>query len=139
MNFVSCEFKNSSGELKYTMSGKYLEKLVAKNVDTSETWTEYENYKFPSLYQDKTKIFGMNLFALQMNYLPPSLQEKLPPTDSRLRPDIRAWENGQIDLAQEMLDKMADNQRKRRAQLKEKFKEEGKEFDPKDERKWYNS
>ena len=41
----------------------------------------------------------MNNFALQLNLLPDKLMKKLPPTDSRLRPDIRAWENGEADLA----------------------------------------
>jgi len=34
-----------------------------------------------------------------LNYLPDSLRPKLPPTDSRFRPDQRAWEQGNSDLA----------------------------------------
>jgi hypothetical protein len=49
-----------------------------------------ENYK---------KQYCMNTFAIQLNLLPSNLKLKLPPTDSRLRPDLRAWENGDADLA----------------------------------------
>jgi len=34
-----------------------------------------------------------------LNYLSDGLKEKLPPTDSRLRPDQRALENGETELA----------------------------------------
>lgn len=36
----------------------------------------------------KSELFyGFTEFAMQLNYLPDSLKHKLPPTDSRLRPD----------------------------------------------------
>jgi hypothetical protein len=82
-------------------------------------------------------MFGMSILALQLNDMPDKLKDKLPPTDSRRREDMRAWENGDADLAQKLLDKQVQNQRKRRATLKQQFKEEGKELDTKDERKWF--
>jgi hypothetical protein len=39
------------------------------------------------------------MLAFQVNYLSENLKSKLPPTDSRFRPDVRAWENGQIEEA----------------------------------------
>ena len=44
-------------------------------------------------------MYNFTLFALQLNYLPPSLKEKLPPTDTRFRPDQRALEEGNLILA----------------------------------------
>ena len=44
-------------------------------------------------------MYHFTKFALQLNYLPDSLKEKLPPTDSRFRPDQRALENGNTELA----------------------------------------
>lgn len=41
----------------------------------------------------------MNLISLQINKISDTLKQKLPPTDSRLRPDIRALENAQVELA----------------------------------------
>jgi hypothetical protein len=49
----------------------------------------------------KKEMFNMNFHALQLNLLSDSLRSKLPPTDSRLRPDIKAWENGIMDIATE--------------------------------------
>ena len=38
-------------------------------------------------------------FTLQLNHLPDDLRSKLPPTDSRLRPDMRELENGDMEAA----------------------------------------
>lgn len=38
-------------------------------------------------------------FAMQLNNLPEDLKKRLPISDSRLRPDQRALENGEYDLA----------------------------------------
>ncbi|KAE8717516.1 Oxysterol-binding protein-related protein 2A [Hibiscus syriacus] len=40
--------------------------------------------------------YNLTSFAITLNELTPGLQEKLPPTDSRLRPDQRHLENGGI-------------------------------------------
>lgn len=42
----------------------------------------------------------MTHFSLQLNYLTKELENILPPTDSRRRPDQRALENGDLVLAQ---------------------------------------
>ena len=44
-------------------------------------------------------MYGMSHFSLQMNYFPKRLQNILPPTDTRRRPDQRALENGDMDTA----------------------------------------
>lgn len=41
-----------------------------------------------------------NPFTLLINHLDDELKEYLPPTDSRLRGDIREYENGNIDQAE---------------------------------------
>jgi len=38
-------------------------------------------------------------FAMQLNYIPKNLEKNLPPTDARFRPDQRALENGDYELA----------------------------------------
>ncbi|XP_052209858.1 oxysterol-binding protein-related protein 2A isoform X2 [Diospyros lotus] len=43
--------------------------------------------------------YNMTPFAITLNELTPGLQEKLPPTDSRLRPDQRHLENGEYEKA----------------------------------------
>ncbi|CAN1834362.1 Oxysterol-binding protein-related protein 2A [Linum perenne] len=43
--------------------------------------------------------YNLTSFAITVNELTPGLKEKLPPTDSRLRPDQRHLENGEYDKA----------------------------------------
>lgn len=62
--------------------------------------------------------------ALQLNYLTPELKEKLPPTDTRLRPDQRALENGEGELAIFEKNRLEENQRARR----KVFEKSGKEY-----------
>lgn len=50
-------------------------------------------------------------FTLQLNNLPDGLKEKLAPTDSRLRPDQRALENGTFELAITEKNRLEEKQR----------------------------
>lgn len=43
--------------------------------------------------------YNLTPFAISLNELTPGLLEKLPPTDSRLRPDQRHLENGEYEMA----------------------------------------
>lgn len=67
-----------------------------KSEESGESFTIYETPQFPQTTHDPKKMYGMNLYALQMNNLTDSLKVKLPPTDSRLRPDMRLWENASM-------------------------------------------
>ncbi|KAG5035441.1 hypothetical protein JHK87_010351 [Glycine soja] len=42
--------------------------------------------------------YNLTQFAMTLNEITPGLKEKLPPTDSRLRPDQRCLENGQHEM-----------------------------------------
>ncbi|MBA0850782.1 hypothetical protein Goshw_006698 [Gossypium schwendimanii] len=64
--------------------------------------------------------YNLTAFAITLNELTPGLQEKLPPTDSRLRPDQRHLENGEYDRAN------AEKQRlERRQRMSRKLQENG--------------
>ena len=64
-------------------------------------------------------MFGMNFYTLQMNYMSDQLKQKLPPTDCRLRGDMRAWEQADMDRASAEKARLEQNQRVRRAKVKE--------------------
>ncbi|XP_031385562.1 oxysterol-binding protein-related protein 1D isoform X2 [Punica granatum] len=49
-------------------------------------------------YATKTR-YNLSSFAISLNEITPGLLDKLPPTDSRLRPDQRHLENGEYELA----------------------------------------
>lgn len=41
-------------------------------------------------------MYNFTSFAMTLNELEPGMERLLPPTDCRLRPDIKAMENGDI-------------------------------------------
>jgi hypothetical protein len=49
-------------------------------------------------YVPKTR-YNLSPFAISLNEIVPGLLAKLPPTDSRLRPDQRHLENGEYEFA----------------------------------------
>ncbi|XP_074561402.1 oxysterol-binding protein-related protein 1B-like [Curcuma longa] len=55
-------------------------------------------WKRNKLPDDPTR-YNLTAFAITLNELTPGLKEKLPPTDSRLRPDQRYLENGEYEKA----------------------------------------
>ncbi|XP_051178786.1 oxysterol-binding protein-related protein 1C [Lolium perenne] len=69
-------------------------------------WKRSKPPKFPTRY-------NLTSFAITLNELTPGLKEKLPPTDSRLRPDQRCLENGEYERAN--AEKLRLEQRQRQA------------------------
>ena len=83
----------------------------------AETGDKEVVFKAPNLRKptkDPKKIYGLNMVALQCNNLNDRLKSKLPPTDTRLRPDLRAWEHAELDEASKEKERLEENQRKRR-------------------------
>ncbi|KAL5715294.1 Oxysterol-binding protein-related protein 1C [Ranunculus cassubicifolius] len=72
----------------YTGKGKGLESLPEAHL----LWKRSKPAKFPTRY-------NLSRFAITLNEVTPGLKEKLPPTDSRLRPDQRCLENGEFEKA----------------------------------------
>ena len=59
------------------------------------------------------EFFGA-VFTAQLNEITDIERNNLPPTDSRLRPDIKAYESGDIEKAEELKLKLEQLQRDRR-------------------------
>ena len=102
---------------------------------TSLTITENGNTKgsespiwsVAELVPDAAKRYGFTTFAAQLNEITPIEKGKLPPTDSRLRPDQRAAEDGDFDEAEMIKGRLEEAQRSRRKALEE----EGNSWTPK--------
>lgn len=65
----------------------------------------------------------------------------MPPTDSRLRGDLRAWDRADLDTAISEKNRLEDNQRARRVQVKNMLAKETKTpqgWIIDDERTFYN-
>ncbi|EGD86300.2 uncharacterized protein TERG_02558 [Trichophyton rubrum CBS 118892] len=66
------------------------------------------------------KHYGLTEFAVALNEITAVEQRKLPPTDSRLRPDQRALEEGNVDEAEDIKARLEEAQRYRRKEMEQK-------------------
>ena len=114
MNFVKCTIKNSKGQLRYTIQGKYTKELTCTDHISDESWTVFEAplSKKPT---NAAKMFGMNIYSMQLNVLSEELRKLVPPSDTRFRDDIRYWEQADLDKATFHKGRLEENQRNRRA------------------------
>lgn len=60
---------------------------------------------------ESSRYYNFTLFAMLLNELDDETKSHLPPTDCRLRPDIRKMENGDIDGAAEEKNRLEEKQR----------------------------
>lgn len=61
--------------------------------------------------------YGLTAFAAALNEITPIEENHLPSTDSRLRPDQRALEEGDLDRAEEVKVQLEEGQRARRREM----------------------
>ncbi|CAH9086190.1 unnamed protein product [Cuscuta europaea] len=90
---------NTGGKVA-TLFGKWDESMYYLNGEYNSRPKDISNasllWKSNQPPENLTR-YNMTAFAITLNELTPGLQEKLPPTDSRLRPDQRYLENGEYD------------------------------------------
>ncbi|KAL8217766.1 hypothetical protein R6Q57_021139 [Mikania cordata] len=110
--------QDRNGKTAATLIGKWDESMHFVNGDCSGKgkgdpfsdaqllWRRSKPPKVPTRY-------NLSRFAITLNELLPGLKEKLPPTDSRLRPDQRCLENGEYEMAN--AEKLRLEQRQRQA------------------------
>ncbi|XP_068581411.1 oxysterol-binding protein-related protein 1 isoform X1 [Cebidichthys violaceus] len=60
---------------------------------------------------NSTEMYSFTSFAMQLNELHKEMEGTIPQTDCRLRPDVRAMENGDIDVASEEKKRLEEKQR----------------------------
>lgn len=118
---------NKEGKAVYSVYGKWNSFLnvtdLATNQETQIVTRESNPENFELQY-----YFGK--FSINLNNLTQDLVTKIAPTDVRLRPDQRAYEHGNLDLATTEKDRLEQNQRAKR-----KHSSDGREiFDP----KWFH-
>ncbi|KAH6792706.1 binding protein 2A [Perilla frutescens var. hirtella] len=94
--------EDSSGKKVAQLFGKWDDSMYFVNgegtvntKDRSDASLLWKTNKPPS----NLTRYNLTSFAITLNELTPGLKEKLPPTDSRLRPDQRHLENGEFDKA----------------------------------------
>ncbi|XP_055076480.1 oxysterol-binding protein-related protein 7 [Misgurnus anguillicaudatus] len=73
--------------------------------------------------EDYFDYFGFSQYARELNELTDDIKDKLPPTDSRFRPDQRLLEEGKVDEADKRKDEIEEKQRSRRKELEKRGEE----------------
>ncbi|KAJ6939336.1 oxysterol-binding protein-related protein 1C-like [Populus alba x Populus x berolinensis] len=111
--------QDGHGKTVATIFGKWDESMYYMNGDFSGKGKGFESMKEAHMLWKRSKPprfptrYNLTRFAITLNELTPGLEEKLPPTDSRLRPDQRYLENGEFDMANS--EKIRLEQRQRQA------------------------
>lgn len=121
-NVVQGSVYDEHGDLVTNLRGKWHENL-ARQHDSENYQVLWEAAELPPHAQD---YYGFTYFAMSLNEITPDIKPYLPPTDTRFRPDQRAFEEGKVDEAERLKHKVETEQRARR----KKREGEGKEYQP---------
>ncbi|XP_050206959.1 oxysterol-binding protein-related protein 1C isoform X2 [Mercurialis annua] len=111
--------QDRSGKRVATVFGKWDESIHYVNGDSSGKAKGFESLQDSQLIWKRSRPpqfptrYDLTRFAITLNELSPGLKDKLPPTDSRLRPDQRYLENGEFEMANS--EKLRLEQRQRQA------------------------
>jgi len=101
---------NSQTPLPLSLSGKWTSGLSRS--DTGATV-----WQSGPLVADAAKVYGFPVFSVGLNELTAVEKGRIPPTDSRLRPDQKALEEGLLDKAEAVKARLEERQRARRKVL----------------------
>lgn len=126
-NVISGTVFSASGKTETSLEGKWDEQVTRK-LDSDHLRVLWRITGFP---KNSRELYGFTSFGITLNEITPDIAKKLPPTDSRFRPDVRALEEGDLDHAEDEKKRVEELQRERRAQGKNAeprwFKEVGRD------------
>ncbi|KAF3768869.1 hypothetical protein M406DRAFT_273366 [Cryphonectria parasitica EP155] len=126
---------DASGHVRISIGGRWNSKLYARVTPGYEATVEAPSDAandsasiYKGSFNDPSKAFliwqanqrpkgipfNLTPFVLTFNHIDDKLRPWLPPTDSRLRPDQRAMEEGQYDFAATEKNRLEEGQRARR-------------------------
>lgn len=109
-NEVAGVVLSTSGDVCARIEGKWDDQIVLA-LDPSHLRVLWRITPFP---KQNVEYYGFTAFGITLNEITSDLEGKLPPTDSRFRPDVRALEEGNIDEAEAQKTRLEESQRERR-------------------------
>ncbi|KAK7610649.1 Oxysterol-binding protein-domain-containing protein [Phyllosticta paracitricarpa] len=118
---------NSASPLPLGLVGKWTQELRFTVNGAPDASRSEPAWRAGALVDKPEKRFGFTTFAAALNEITAVERERLPPTDSRLRADQRAAEEGDLDTAEALKAQLEERQRERRRQMEEK----GEQWQPK--------
>jgi len=127
---VSGKIVDASGRVRVSLGGRWNSKLYARLTPGFEATVEepVDGSSQQGSINDPTRAFliwqanerpagipfNLTPFAVTFNHIDDKLKAWIAPTDSRLRPDQRAMEDGEYDLAATEKNRLEEGQRARR-------------------------
>ncbi|KAM4629559.1 oxysterol-binding protein-related protein 1 isoform 2-T2 [Polymixia lowei] len=118
-------------------SGEEPEELPLPDADTVEVIPGSQLlWRIAPRPANSAQMYSFTSFAMQLNEMNKDMGGVIPKTDCRLRPDIRAMENGDIDLASEEKKRLEEKQRAARKN-RSKSDEESKTRTPALGPRWF--
>jgi len=127
-NVVSGTVHAPSGKVVAHLEGRW-DDQIAQTVDSSNFRILWRMAPFPKNTDD---FYGFTSFGITLNEITSDIEARLPPTDSRYRPDVRSLEGGDLDLAEEQKIRVEEMQRERRRRGADQqprwFKQVGEEW-----------
>ncbi|RMJ23771.1 Oxysterol-binding protein [Aspergillus sp. HF37] len=125
---------DGEGSTKWSIGGRWNDKIYARHTPGFEALVsgqDPESAKTFLVWQSNSRPaevpFNLTPFVLTLNALPEDLKKFLPPTDTRLRPDQRAMEDGEYDFAATEKHRVEEKQRGKRREREIN----GEEYEPK--------
>lgn len=109
-NMVSGTVHDASGNIVSQLEGKW-DEYLSQAVDSSHFTVLWRAQQWP---KQTHEYYGFTSFSMTLNEITPDIADKLPVTDSRHRPDVRALEEGDLDQAEAEKVRVEEMQRSRR-------------------------
>ncbi|KAJ5108733.1 ATP12 ATPase F1F0-assembly protein [Penicillium angulare] len=118
---VTGKVVDNEGSPKWSIGGRWNDKIYARHTPGFEapvSGQDPESAKTLLVWQaherPKGLPFNLTPFVITLNAIPDNLRAWLPPTDTRLRPDQRAMEDGEYDFAADEKHRVEEKQRAKR-------------------------
>ncbi|KAG5513323.1 hypothetical protein PMAC_001386 [Pneumocystis sp. 'macacae'] len=102
--------RDAKGIVRWSIGGYWNDKLYAKRISGNSSISDTALLLW-EIHERPPAPFNLTPFAITLNALPESLKRWLPPTDTRLRPDQRAMENGYYEFAAKEKERLENKQR----------------------------
>jgi hypothetical protein len=120
-------FDSQGALLPLGAHGKWTSSLEFTNAGQA---TGHTLWSVGALVDKAEKHYGLTTFAAALNEITPIELDRIPPTDSRYRPDQKALEDGDLDRAEGLKARLEERQRARRRVMEE----HGEEWKP----RWFS-
>ena len=139
---VAGKVMDADGKTRWSIGGRWNDKIYARLTpgyeddavnpqNSSQRHDENKAFLVWECHARPTGIpFNLTPFVVTLNALPDKLRPVLAPTDTRLRPDQRAMEDGEYDFAATEKNRVEEKQRAKRREREAK----GEEFIP----RWFS-